>query len=343
MIDPAFPPGGANHEDQSLHDTDQNPIHDIPEDENEQNEENNTPPNPDIPAVLPQYWTLLNDADKNSYSNLKVSFTVGSVRRNRGHRIETFDGILDAIHRFAEQGNDDDWKRCLVCGVCWLDQAIAINTRQLRLLISKCKSSINGSLQKLGYSTNTSISESWKILFSRIPLLKDNFSEIRQWTIRYRINHSSPNSNSLIQTTSGSNNQNQMYSPALLELQRRNQISLIPTQIINGEVNRSNGSQPVLTYSYSFVPNHQFYQYQICQPPVQLFQSNQQSTSINEEEKNNQENNKEDPSVITTASQHVEIENAKPLITKPNFELPTCPLKYRDKIIRNSATQVNLS
>ncbi|OHT10432.1 potassium/sodium hyperpolarization-activated cyclic nucleotide-gated channel 1 [Tritrichomonas foetus] len=136
---------------------------------------------------LPQYWDLLTEADKNGYHTLKMAFNAGSIKRNRGHRIETFDGILDAIRRYAEQGNENDWKRFLVCGVCWMDQAIAINTRQLRLLISKCKSSINGSLQKLGFSTNTSHSESWNILFSRIPLLKDNFTEIRQWTIRYRI------------------------------------------------------------------------------------------------------------------------------------------------------------
>lgn len=137
--------------------------------------------------ILPEYWDLLSETDKLDYQSLKVTFNADSFRRNRGHRIETFDGILDTIRRYAEKGDDDDWKRFLVCGVCWMDRAIAINTRQMRILIAKCKSSINGSLQKMGYSTNTSHSESWKILFSRIPLLKDNFTEIRQWTIRYKI------------------------------------------------------------------------------------------------------------------------------------------------------------
>lgn len=137
--------------------------------------------------ILPEYWHLLSEEDKTDYQSLKVAFNADSFRRNRGHRLETFDGILDSIRRYAEKGDDDDWKRFLVCGVCWMDRAIAINTRQMRILIAKCKSSINGSLQKMGYSTNTSHSESWKILFSRIPLLKDNFTEIRQWTIRYKI------------------------------------------------------------------------------------------------------------------------------------------------------------
>lgn len=149
--------------------------------------EESSPPHVSDGEKLPQYFDLLSDKDKSEYRNLRLAFNADSLRRNRGKRVETFDGILEMIRQFAEKGDDNDWKRCLVCGVCWMDPAIAINTRQLRLLIAKCKSSINGSLQKMGFSTNPSHSESWKILFSRIPLLKDNFTEIRQWTIRYRM------------------------------------------------------------------------------------------------------------------------------------------------------------
>ena len=132
----------------------------------------------------PKFWDLLTEIDKKSYSNLKIALDELSGRRNRGHRIEAFDKILETIHNFAERNDCNDWKRFLVCGVCWMEDKIAINTRQLRLLISKCKSSINGSLQKLGYSTHQSHSESWKFLFERIPQLKEDFKELRQWTIR---------------------------------------------------------------------------------------------------------------------------------------------------------------
>ena len=151
-----------------------------------------TPGRNDSAQNLPIYWELLSDSDKTGYHNLKMAFNVRSVKRNRGHRAETFDSMLDAIHKFAERHDSNDWRRFLVCGVCWIDGAIAINTRQLRLLITKCKSSINGSLQKLGYVTNTSHSESWNMLFSRIPTLRDNFTEIRQWTIRYKKDRNPP-------------------------------------------------------------------------------------------------------------------------------------------------------
>lgn len=135
---------------------------------------------------IPQYWELLSESDKIMYQQLKQEFTASSAKRVRNTRLETFDGILETIRGFTERGDENDWKRYLVCGVCWMENAIAINTRQLRLLVSKCKSSINGSLQKMGYTTNMSHSESWKILFPHIPMLKDHFAELRQWTIRYK-------------------------------------------------------------------------------------------------------------------------------------------------------------
>ena len=104
--------------------------------------------------------------------------------QSRIYTSETLEEMLSAIRVFAERGDENDWRRYLVCGICWLDNAIAINTRQLRLLLSKCKSSINGSLQKMGYITSTANMESRKILIPKIPLLKDNFNELRQWTIR---------------------------------------------------------------------------------------------------------------------------------------------------------------
>lgn len=132
----------------------------------------------------PNFWNLLSETDMYNYRLLQAALDAGCTKRNRGHRIEAFDAILDAIKRYTEQNDENDWKRSIVCGICWMDNMIAINTRQLRLLINKCKSSINGSLQKLGFLTNPSHSESWKVLFERIPYLKDNFCELRQWTIR---------------------------------------------------------------------------------------------------------------------------------------------------------------
>lgn len=133
----------------------------------------------------PPYWEILSDVDREGYHDLRNRLAMNRSDGRDGST-DSFESVLRAVRTFSERNDENDWKRFLVCGVCWMDRAIAVNTRQLRLLVSKCKSSINGSLKKMGYSTNTAHSESWKILFPRIPRLQNHFTELRQWTIRYQ-------------------------------------------------------------------------------------------------------------------------------------------------------------
>ena len=135
-------------------------------------------------SPTPNFFDLLSADDKIEYFKLKSSLDGTVSKRNRGHRVEAFGAILDEIQKYVERGDENDWKRSLVCGVCRMNNMIAINIRQLRLLITKCKSSINGSLQRLGYLTNPSHAESWKMFIEKIPFLKNNYTELRQWTIR---------------------------------------------------------------------------------------------------------------------------------------------------------------
>lgn len=144
--------------------------------------ENNSSPNHS--DFKPKYFNLLNEEDQEQYTRLRSTLSSHICRNRRGKRLETFAEMLNAIKSFCIKGDSDDWKRCLVCGVCWLSNGIAINTRQLGLLIDKCKSSINGSLQKMGYSTLQSRSESAGPLTEAIPELKNNFTELREWTVR---------------------------------------------------------------------------------------------------------------------------------------------------------------
>jgi hypothetical protein len=137
-------------------------------------------------SAVPSYWDLLDEEDRAQYNRLRDEFRTATFRNTRFARLEQFDSILGMIRQFAKRGDENDWRRFLVCGVCWLDDWIAINTRQLRLLVTKCKSSINGSLHKMGYTTHVSQTESWKYLFPRIPALQGHFKELRQWSVRSR-------------------------------------------------------------------------------------------------------------------------------------------------------------
>jgi hypothetical protein len=92
--------------------------------------------------------------------------------------------MLDLIKAYAIRGDADDLPRSLVCGVVWLANGIAVNIQQLKLLSSKCKSSINGSFSQLGYRPIPSGADTAGELIQKFPFMKDQFTELRQWTIR---------------------------------------------------------------------------------------------------------------------------------------------------------------
>jgi hypothetical protein len=146
---------------------------------------------PFSPDERPLFFSLLDDHDQQAYFALRDLLRNSEKRYKRNKRVESLQDSFDAIQEFCLRHAPDDWKRCLVCGVCWIGPDIAINTRQLCLLLDKCKSSINGALSKMGYGTTPLKSAIAQSLLACIPFLKGNFLEQRQWTIRRRL-HLSP-------------------------------------------------------------------------------------------------------------------------------------------------------
>ena len=138
----------------------------------------------DIIDATPQFYEKLSSDDKLKYDEMKNILGSPDHRYNRNKRIVTFNEMLDTIKEYCVKEDIDDWKRFLVCGICWMNNEIAINTRQLRILLGKSKSSINGAFAKMGYETIPSKGNDTEPLIQKIPFLKGNFSEFRQWTVR---------------------------------------------------------------------------------------------------------------------------------------------------------------
>jgi len=132
----------------------------------------------------PMYISFLNEADCLSYRKLQRSLSTFSYRSPRNQKESDFDSGFLEIKRFALRGDSNDWKRCLVCGVCWLESGIAINIKQLQCLIRKCKSSINTTMRKLGYSLSASRGDVNDELVAYLPSIQGNTAELRKWSVR---------------------------------------------------------------------------------------------------------------------------------------------------------------
>lgn len=141
---------------------------------------------PKMGGPPPLYWWLLNSNDLHQYTVLRVALTSSESKNQRNRRIATFTEAVEAVRAFAIRGDTLDKVRCLVCGIAWLPEGIAINTHQLKLLISRCKSSINGSLQKLGFTENLGRTAAANAITAAYPFLKENISELRKWSVRRR-------------------------------------------------------------------------------------------------------------------------------------------------------------
>ncbi|KAK8900574.1 hypothetical protein M9Y10_002903 [Tritrichomonas musculus] len=141
---------------------------------------------------LPKFYYLLDDMDKLQYDSIRNSQKGGHKKSE-----SKFTNEIENLKKFVVQGNSDDWKRGLVCGIYWLpeNKGIATNIQQLKIILNRCKSSLNASLTKIGLNVTLTRGRATNLILDTFPFLKNNSSEIRQWTIRKKANV--PNSNLL--------------------------------------------------------------------------------------------------------------------------------------------------
>ena len=133
---------------------------------------------------IPFHWQLLNGSDIEEYFRIRSSLQTESGKSRKGERRETFINALHIIRNFIEKGDSNDWKRGVVCGIVFLEKTIAINIQQLRLLLGKCKSSINGSLQQLGFSSLPPGREMFEEFLRKVPCFQKESTELKKWTLR---------------------------------------------------------------------------------------------------------------------------------------------------------------
>ena len=135
-------------------------------------------------SIAPHFWWALSENEMYQYKCLQLALTELISKNQRNKRINSFIREMDAIKAFAIRGDINDNLRSYVCGIIWLEDGIAVNIHYLRKLMGKCKSSINGSFQKLGFTVGSSRTEAANVISQIFPSLKEETSELRMWSIR---------------------------------------------------------------------------------------------------------------------------------------------------------------
>jgi hypothetical protein len=98
--------------------------------------------------------------------------------------LPTFVKHLRLIHTFVCRGDSFDALRGVVCGIEFGPNSFLVNTRQLKKLMFRSKSCMNGCFQRLGYAVCRPTCDIATLLGKVLPGWGSHLFIARQWCVR---------------------------------------------------------------------------------------------------------------------------------------------------------------
>jgi hypothetical protein len=136
-------------------------------------------------------WSALDPEDKQMYLTLRNSL-LGRGPRDDLPSESRFRFELQEVIAFVNRSPAHREERAIVVGLAIHGQFMAVNTWQLKNLIGRCKSSINGCFRSLGYLGFRAKGKSRQRVLEILPTLEADAGALRQWTARLKASSSSP-------------------------------------------------------------------------------------------------------------------------------------------------------
>ncbi|OHT15830.1 hypothetical protein TRFO_42256 [Tritrichomonas foetus] len=138
-----------------------------------------------IDSCIPkEIWDSLTNEDRSAYFRMKLQFHQNQRMVGKESRIVSFHKELLNVRSFIERREEGIEERSIVSGVCFAGRFICVNTRQLKCFLGRCKSSINGCFQQLGYVALKTKTKARNCILSVMHTLVNNQGNLRQWTVR---------------------------------------------------------------------------------------------------------------------------------------------------------------
>lgn len=129
--------------------------------------------------VPERYWNMLPVEDQQEYIKMRESFSKVNMKEKN---YRGFDNDLRVVRQYIDRRPEQKQERSVICGIFFAKNFIAVNISQLKIIIGRCKSSINNGFVLLGFiSAKIKVK---KCIESVLPIISKDTSIIRQWTIR---------------------------------------------------------------------------------------------------------------------------------------------------------------
>lgn len=136
-------------------------------------------------------WNRLTNEDKAEFHRLRLRFHQSQRSSGKDRRVVSFHKELLTVLAFVERRPEGKEERSIVCGAGFAGKFICVNTRSLKAFLGRCKSSINGSFQQMGYVALRTKTKARNCVLSIMHSLIDDVMNLRQWTVRCVSKHAS--------------------------------------------------------------------------------------------------------------------------------------------------------
>jgi hypothetical protein len=129
-------------------------------------------------------WTQLSEDDRFEFCNLCSAFARDRMAPSLEGSCVAFPSELVRLLQYVDRCATNVESRAICAGILFLGPLICVNTRQLKAVMRRCKSSINSLLQRLGYFALRTHATTRLCLTKGLPTLAQDPGHLRQWTVR---------------------------------------------------------------------------------------------------------------------------------------------------------------
>lgn len=135
-------------------------------------------------SISPTIWNMLSLEDRGEYHRLKNQFNQMQRGAYKDRKPNNFVNDIIALIGYINRSESKKQERSLMVGLAFSGPYICVNTRQLKSVVGRCKSSINGSFQQLNYTALKTKQKAKECIQSLFPSYTGDTGTLRQWTVR---------------------------------------------------------------------------------------------------------------------------------------------------------------
>jgi hypothetical protein len=129
-------------------------------------------------------WGRLSSDDRAEFLRLRSELHQAQQLLGATSRVVSFTKELHIVLKFIERSESHREERSVLTGIAFGGPFICVNTRLLKAFLGRCKSSINGGFQQLGYVAVKTKAKARTCILALMRSLNGDISLLRQWSVR---------------------------------------------------------------------------------------------------------------------------------------------------------------